>query len=367
MSGFFILYRKKNRILDVQTIKTKNMKKLYTTITLCLSMYIGHAQYTLTSASSPSIGDIETTWELNPATIPAATASGINQIWNYTGVSIPSTVTAVSSTYVAKSSAPNSSLFPAATIAQTDNGTDFTMSSGSTGLTIYGTTNATETIVYQNPLTYVTFPFTYGNITTDTYSTSYTTNSIPVSQMGTVTTTGDGTGTLNTPGNSFPNVLRVKLQLKSILNYGSFGTFTSTTTQYLFLSSVSKFALLSVGSGTQTSNTGTTTTTSNSTSGTINNMVLAGIKESKKDANFSIYPNPVVNNEVELYFVLSQEENYNASIYNTLGQKVKEIAIGNKSPGVYNEKIDLSTLKSGVYYIHLKGNKQEGVQKIVVQ
>ncbi|MEO6301739.1 MAG: T9SS type A sorting domain-containing protein, partial [Bacteroidia bacterium] len=264
------------------------------------------------------------------------------------------------------SAAPNASLFPAANLAQTSDGANYSMFGYTgAGITVYGFTSSTLTAVYQNPENLVNYPFTYGTISSDTYSTSYTYSSIPVTSSGTVTVTGDGSGTLNTPGNSYTNVLRLKIQTTDITNFGSFGTSTTTAVGYTYLNSLSKFQLLSVNSSTSTSSTSTVVTTNKS--GNINNMVLAGIKESNKSANFSVYPNPTSDKKIELYFVLANEENYNATIYNTLGQKVKMIELGSKAPGIYNEVVDLTNLEAGVYYLHLKGNKQEGIQKIVIQ
>jgi hypothetical protein len=71
---------------------------------------------------------------------------------------------------------------------------------------VYGFTNNTISIVYQNPLVFASLPFIYGQIFTDTYSASYTFSGQPISETGTITTTGDAYGTLNTPGNTYPNL-----------------------------------------------------------------------------------------------------------------------------------------------------------------
>lgn len=342
------------------------MKKIYLILAMAITG-ISQAQYTLTSSMNPIVGDIEKTWDLDTTNLSTGSA-GTSQIWNYTGITINPTTAVTSNSYVSKTSAPNYTAFPAAVnLAQTSDGQGYTMwGYTSSGMTIYGFTDPTfATAVYQNPETLITYPFTYGTISTDTYSTSFTYSGIPIAMNGTVTVTGDGMGTLNTPGNSYPNVLRLKVNEKSVTNAGSFGTSTTTAVNYIYVSSISKFSLLTVN--TQTGSSSTSTTVTKSKTGSVSDMILAGIKENHKDANFSIYPNPATGKEVNLFFVLANSESYEVTVSNILGQEVTKINLGEKAPGIYNEKLELNNLQTGVYYIRLKGTKQEGVQKLVVE
>ncbi|MCE3227660.1 MAG: hypothetical protein K0S32_2211 [Bacteroidetes bacterium] len=343
------------------------MKKLYV---LVLSTVFGlsvKAQYTVTSAQNPIIGDIEQTWQLDTASLPAGGPGGVSQIWNYTGIALVPSVAVMSNSYVAPSSAPNATVFPAAVnMAQTENGVDYTMAGyTSSGITIYGFSNPSVTAIYQNPLTFATLPFTYGNISTDTYSTSYTFSTTNVSAVGSVTTTGDATGTLNTPGNSFPNVLRIKLENKMVQTINSSFTQTINAVDYVYLNSSSKWSLLSQSSSTVSNNTNTVVVYQKS--GKVSNNVLQSVKERDLHANFSIYPNPASEKKINLHYVLTTSENYNLTVYNVLGQIVKEVTIGERAPGLYYDDVDLGTLSSGVYYLKLKGNKQEGTQKLILE
>jgi hypothetical protein len=340
------------------------MKKICLLILLVASCSLAKAQFTLTSASNPVLGDVDQSWTIDTLNLGTG-SSGTSQIWNFTGISITPSMTIKSNSYVATSAAPNNSLFPSANLASTSDGSTYSMFAyTNTNIVVYGFTSNTLTAVYQDPLTFVTLPFSYGMISTDTYSSSFSYSGTPIAENGTVTTTADGYGTLNTPGNSYPNVLRIKLQNYLIQNIGAVGSNTTNSIDYIFLGATSKFALLSVNNS--TTSTSTSTVISKTKSGKVSNSVLQGIKELHNSTYFSIYPNPA-GKEVTLSLNLTNSENYSGNIFNTLGQKVKEIQIGERAPGIYFEKVDLTALQSGIYYIKLKGKNSEGVQKLIIE
>lgn len=61
-------------------------------------------------------------------------------------------------------------------------------------------------------------------------------------------------------------------------------------------------------------------------------------------AQFSVYPNPVV----DILNIKSNEVVEGVSIYNVLGQKVNQVA-----PNVASPSVDMSALKSGVYFVEV--------------
>jgi hypothetical protein len=334
------------------------MKKIYAVlISLCAGASM-KAQYTLTSSNEPVAGDHEMTWQLDTAGISPGGA-GTSQIWNFTGVTITPSVAVNNKSYTVTSAAPNASLYPYANMAESSDGQNYQMSAyTSSNIVIYGSTNSTLSVVYQNPLTIVTLPFPYGTISNDTYQSS--------SENGTITTTADAYGTLNTPGNSFPNVLRVKLQEHIIRNVGAVVTQTIDQNSYVFFGSASKFSLLSVNLGSITVSTNSNVTTKTKDA-SISNVIMQGIKENSREVNFSIYPNPATEKEIMLHYVLVENENYTATIYNSLGQVVKEVKLGERAPGMYHDVIDLNKMSGGIYYLRLKGQKQDGMQKLIVE
>jgi hypothetical protein len=324
------------------------------------------AQYTLTAANEPVVGDHELTWRLDTAGLSPGGA-GTNQIWNFTGVVITPSVPVSNKSYTVPSAAPNYSLYAYANMAESSDGQTYQMSAyTSSNIVIYGSTNSTLSVVYQNPLTIVTLPFPYGTISNDTYQSSYTYSTTPISENGTITTTADAYGTLNTPGNSFPNVLRIRVHEHIIQNIGAVVTNTIDADAYVFFGSASKFSLLSVNLTSVTASTNSNVTTKTK-SASISNVIMQGIKENSRSANFSIYPNPSSGKELMLHYVLIENENYTVTIYNSLGQVVKEVKLGERVPGMYHDVIDLNKMSSGIYYLRLKGQKQDGVQKLIME
>lgn len=342
------------------------MKKIYPLILSIVFGFSVKAQFTINATANPSIGDIENTWEIDTLGLQTG-SSGTGQIWNFTTITITPSLAMQSNSHVATTAAPNNSLFPAAcNMAQTRDGMEYSMFGYTTNsIVIYGSTNNTFTAVYQNPLVLATLPFTYGQISTDTYSSSFTYSGTPVLINGTVTTTGDAYGTLNTPGNTYPNVMRIKLQLNQnqVVNTQ---TVTTTSIDYVYLNTNGGFAtknsLLSINNSTQTVSGSTVVTKTKS--GSVSNAVMQGIREQQKNAAFSIYPNPASNKEVTINFIQGNSENYSVNIYNSLGENVKKI---NFIGATHSEKINLNGLNSGIYFIKVKGNNTEGVQKLIIE
>jgi hypothetical protein len=345
------------------------MKKLYTLILLSIATLSSKAQYTLTTANEPSLGDVEYTWNADTAGVQNGSA-GAGQSWNYTTLTT-GTNTIKTTSYVAVSSVPNGTAFPGANLAQTSDGTNFNMwNYGATNITLWGATNPTLTILFSNAELVLYLPFTYLNANTDTYASTFSFSGITANQNGTVTTNGDAYGTLNMPGgNSFPNTLRIKLT--SVENNTYTGSVSATETvvanSYIYFNSASKNAMLTIENSLKTTKSGTTTTVVKDKKVTINNAAFVGIKESVKNSNFSISPNPSSNKEINLSFLLLESENYTAIVYNALGQEVKTMNFGELCPERYSIKMDLHDLNSGLYYLKLKGNTNEGIQKIILE
>jgi hypothetical protein len=90
-----------------------------------------------------------------------------------------------------------------------------------------------------------------------------------------------------------------------------------------------------------------------------------GISDNKLPA-FSIYPNPA-NNELQITIyelrngLLSEVE---VEIYDVYGRKVLSNHLINS---LSDQKIDISSLSSGVYFVRLAGNKTNSVQKFIKQ
>lgn len=80
---------------------------------------------------------------------------------------------------------------------------------------------------------------------------------------------------------------------------------------------------------------------------------------------FQNYPNPF-NNTTQIRFDIYNEDHYSLSVYNNLGQKVKEIFKNNLSPGSYKFSFESGDLSSGVYQYILSSPKERLVKSFVL-
>lgn len=72
-----------------------------------------------------------------------------------------------------------------------------------------------------------------------------------------------------------------------------------------------------------------------------------------------IYPNPLIN-KLNINFEMNIAENYYIQITNTIGQ-----TIYSKDTLTQKQEIDLSFLKSGIYYLRVQNNSEQKVFKII--
>jgi hypothetical protein len=100
------------------------------------------------------------------------------------------------------------------------------------------------------------------------------------------------------------------------------------------------------------------------------NSVATGIKESKGQVPESMnllqnYPNPF-NPTTTIEFAIPKAGRYSMSLYNTLGELVKEISNREYEPGYYKETFNALDLPSGMYLYRLTGNNANIVRKMIL-
>ena len=77
------------------------------------------------------------------------------------------------------------------------------------------------------------------------------------------------------------------------------------------------------------------------------------------------FPNPA-NNSARFIFTVPFEAFINITLYNSLGQAVKEIVNNYMIPGVYTAIINCDLLPSGIYYYRLNSGKYQIVKKMII-
>jgi hypothetical protein len=100
------------------------------------------------------------------------------------------------------------------------------------------------------------------------------------------------------------------------------------------------------------------------------NVIVTGIDENKKQLPESInlyqnYPNPF-NPTTTIEFAIPKTGRYTLSLYDTLGELVKEISDKEYQAGYYKETFNAAGLSSGMYLYRLTGNDANIVRKMIV-
>ncbi len=347
------------------------MKKIYLLIFSLIGISEFNAQTTLTKAANePIVGDTYDTRTLdsNATAMPMGT-SGSSVTWNLTNLVSGALVT---NSYLSPSTSTNSASFPGSTILLNDGTNTSYFKSTASSYELLGAeisfSGLTAVLNYStNSAVIAQYPMAMGYTNTDAVGGTISAASFSGPFSGTITTNGDATGTLNLNGTALSSCLRLKTK-QNVSFTLAFGSITGTVDQtiYNYFNSSSKWPLFSV-SYTHIVTSGAQTTDQMQTQISSLSSIPLGIRENKlNDIIFKAYPNPA-NNEVNIHFVLTQNESYTIEIVNTLGQVVKAVSKPNLQPGMYNETLDISGLTAGVYHINVSGKNAKGVEKLIIQ
>lgn len=81
--------------------------------------------------------------------------------------------------------------------------------------------------------------------------------------------------------------------------------------------------------------------------------------------DFAAYPNPA-SDKASFAFTLEENSNVSLSIYNTLGERIKEVATGNYVKGAHQVECSVEDIPAGVYYYSLEAEGKRKMEKLVV-
>jgi len=91
-----------------------------------------------------------------------------------------------------------------------------------------------------------------------------------------------------------------------------------------------------------------------------------GINENKSSADFSIFPNPAVDN-IYVTYSLQNNTNVTLNLYSADGKKVTELLNSEKTAGSYSDKININNLSTkGIFIVELKIGEKSSLQKLLV-
>ncbi|MCX6296164.1 MAG: T9SS type A sorting domain-containing protein [Bacteroidetes bacterium] len=99
----------------------------------------------------------------------------------------------------------------------------------------------------------------------------------------------------------------------------------------------------------------------------INLGLTAGIFEnSKSDFKLSVFPNPSTTSKTTINYTLKEGSDVTVDIYNTIGEKVKTIALEKQAEGKHESILDFETLTNGIYFMKLNAGDSSQVLKFSV-
>jgi len=334
------------------------MKKIYLLFSLISIASIANSQ-TLISGHFPSPGDVYEYFNTDTLGIVAGPA-GTAQIWNFEDLNVDTVLKFEN--YISP-------------IVTTPPVTGHTTATGDSlqGFTFFKNTTAkyemlgfsdsanVNVVAYSNPMTMVTFPFSYNNSATDSFAFTTTFQGNSVNATGTITTTADGSGNLLLPQGAFNNVLRVKYNVVVNLLVLFFNV-TQTQTIYEWYDGYYKFPLLHIENVETTDPFGGAPTIEKVIQ--IKSTGPAGLHAIDHQVAFNLAPNPaqdVVNVKINNAGAAPTK----VVITNSIGQLVYQH--NNVDAKLNNLNISTSNLEKGVYFVTVIQNDKTFTKKLVVQ
>jgi len=85
--------------------------------------------------------------------------------------------------------------------------------------------------------------------------------------------------------------------------------------------------------------------------------LVSSVQELNNEFEFSVYPNPA-SNEISVQYAVGSKQDAIASVYNSLGELLFQLTINNQT-----STINIATLASGVYYLHLQTEEGAAVKR----
>jgi len=279
-------------------------------------------------------------------------AAGANQTWNYSNLVMTGTQTSYN--YINPASAPNAASFPMATVVFSTGGLYSYQLLTATDYAILGIGTSTYAMVYSDPETLCTFPFTYLGVIIDSVKGSYTSGSFTFTRTGVRLTSADGWGALVLPSGTYMNMLRMKV-IQDYTDVKSVGGTTHVHNEvYEWYDGVHKSAALEI------INTQNTTG-----SGTLNSRFVlvssdyVGISEPENvQKNITFEPGNPVNDHIT--FKIKDEGAAFVQICDLSGR----IVAGNKMVD-NNGRIDLTALPAGLYILKASTANENVVRKFI--
>jgi len=360
------------------------MKKLCTLVCCCLLLS------NFSQAQTPILtdaGNLEPGNSMNIHTVDIADGETLNQgpsgadiIWDFSDVAVG---TSQAASTLVPGQTPHGDEFPDADVAvyfQNEGGLQ--TSSASVAYMYYSTENSfisTDGIAntvgvvinYSDPKEHLLYPFTYGSATgPDDFSAVFDVSGTAVSEIGTVSASADGYGTLLLPeGLSYEGVLRLRITENYEQSADGFVFATIQTETYAWYHPCFSFPLLTVS--TEVVNPGSVNPVTGQyafftqVEGSIAACMSVGISDAG-DFSLSTYPNPIVN-IANINYQIDRYSDVQLNVFNSVGQLVYNKQNAAQTAGNHSTQIDFNNYSTGMYIIELIVNDQRDIHKVIKQ
>ena len=263
----------------------------------------------------------------------------------------------------APSVTPTSASFPGVTVLSTNGGADTLFwKVNANGMEQLGLKGGTEGLApYTNGVLELVYPCALGTTWTDAFSANLTISGFPVTRAGTVNGIADGWGTIELPGTTMENVLRVKVR-KVQIDQTPLGILYRSYDSFSFYQEGIKYPVMRTSRDSLRIGAGTATFTWSADwlfgPFTVNVQDLT-----EQDVVFTPYPNPT-NGLFDLR--MESADLRSVEVINATGQVVLQKV--RTQTGAIGSSLDLTGLGSGVYHVRVtQADGQQGVRRIVLQ
>ncbi len=259
--------------------------------------------------------------------------------WDYSSVEATSTSENI---VVPLSDSPYDTFYDSTNVCYSSNeGVNFSYNYWNEDEAIYKGSSTTGSYysIFENPKLVWTFPFSYDSSFTDTFS-SIVSADFDYEEVGDVTSTAIGYGTLAIPSGTYDNVLLVK----QVANYEvfedevMFDSYTMTT--FTFFKPGTHTALLSLNSDSE----------GHISAGSYFENELTSLNEINNTSEISLFPNP---SQDQINFNFRNVENIESiKIFTTTGKLVFETT-------AQIQQLDISSFNAGFYIVQILDGKNE--------
>ena len=306
------------------------------------------AQPTITDSWQPSVGETYDFVSVDQNfTFPSA---GANQTWDYSNINLGSSLV---HDFIDASTTPYGSNFPNANMAYSPAGSGAYIYYETTPSAFldWGLQTAQSDVTYTDPLSYISFPVTYGDTDSDNAAGTI------VGGMGTRSTTvnmeGYGYGSLTLPTGTLNNILCVEVTQDITDDYGSGVTQSSSSVSYLFVSTSEKYIIFSLNELVQQGS-------SNKYGFVKSDYVGLSNETATGEISTTVYPNPVNKGDDFVINIESNESrNVNISVIDVTGKVVNSIGSKTLTTGSNNVSVESDRLEAGIYFVKISADNNE--------